>query len=148
MWPFKPKAKVETNGSWMLGQGQLGDDTFFIRMQTMPRGEGTLTHRIGIAIPFPGTIDNQYPNRKTATVLAKIEDSLVEYLEPVPSEFVIALTLPKVRELVFYTSRPDDAVRKLEAVRLEWAPAVIQHYVEHDPAWSVYHEFKNRVRSK
>jgi hypothetical protein len=97
---------------------------------------------MGIAIPFQGVIDQKYPDTETANFLGMLEDAVLARLEPIPAEFVLALTLPNVRELIVYTALPKEAQAALNSIRPQFPTTTFQHYVKHDPAWSGYEAFQ------
>jgi hypothetical protein len=140
MWPFKRKARPEPDELWSVGQSEIDGEAFFLRWKNAPVSKGRLSHRMGIAIPFDGVIEKKYPDTETGNYLALVEDALVAVLEPIPAEFVVALTLPNVRELMFYTSDPKAAQRALAGIQAQFSRTTFQSYTKPDPDWFGYEQ--------
>jgi hypothetical protein len=148
MWPFPKKPATLNSDTWMVGQGTFDGETFFIRMAESPKGRGTLAYRFGIAILFKGMIEGKYPDTETANYLAMLEDSILEKFASLPVEHTAALTLPNVRELVFYTSVPAAMLSGLNEIRRKFPATTFQHYSKEDREWLAYREFQSMIRKK
>lgn len=143
MWPFSKRSRKLEADSWMLGQTTLDGETIFIRIADSPTRKRRLTHRFGIAIPFEGVIDGKYPDAETGNYLAMLEDALLARFRSMRVEHVLALTLPNVRELVFYTSDPVGMKSALNEVRRQFPNTAFQQYAKEDRNWSAYQHFRS-----
>ena len=144
---FKSKpATAPPEHSWAVAQAQHEGRPMLLRINTALRGiagKPPFSHRIGVAVPLHEPDANGFPAAAESDALTHIEDALFDGFaasrKTVPA---LVITTSGFRELVFYSSEPQDAIQAIDALKTSITSHALQSYAASDPSWSVYQSFQ------
>jgi hypothetical protein len=138
-YPSPGALALDPEGSWQAMQGSLGGAVAFVMLNTGLQdvvGHPDYDCRLVITIPFNDVRDDGLPTSGAELdAVQKIGEQLAEALEE-GQESLLGLTITSGgrREMNFYTSNADAALRRLQPLRR----AVKSHRIETDVEWDTY----------
>lgn len=140
----RSEAVREAMDTWTASGGTEHGQVLFTRQNLVaaaPAGRAAYPFRVAVAVPFHNPNEYGLPATEEAVQIDLIEDQLVAALKDTKSVHVLVLTSAWKREFVFYTSEPERAREKLEALRAAALTHEIRYVLSEDPDWSVYSAF-------
>ena len=91
-----------------------------------------------IAIGINRVDENGFPVAEASHELYQFEDKVGAALKNSDTVIAVVLTLPRMRQLVFYTAQPDTVEGVLERMKQQESTLQWGYEVAHDPGWSLY----------
>lgn len=138
-------AKLAGQGNWMVGEATNDGRPMFLRINAAAKrfiAHPDLPYRFGVAVGLREPDERGLPQSAEMTELNRIEDALMEALEPALDGFLVAvITTGGMREFVFYIRDPQCAPSAIAAANECCQGHELQHYVQSDPQWLGYQEF-------
>ena len=154
MWPFSkkraPAIKLPAgDGCWSILQGENNGMPLLIRVDTAakrPERHMRLPIRLGIAIPLHSPNELGLPEKAEAEQLSAIEDRLDDAIGA-SGDMVLIITNAGMREFVSYVASAQIAQQIVARVCNATPSHEVQHYIESDPEWMVYGEYKKLCKT-
>jgi Family of unknown function (DUF695) len=146
-WPPPGRLRVELDGKWASLQGEMDGRVAVVRVNEGLKefvGHPAYNHRVIASILFNSTRDDGLPGTKNElNAIDRIEDGYRSALQcEQESLLAIVVTTDGRRDLIFYTSSPQQAVHKFEN---DLRPLLTTHRVEFlvhpDAKWELYRDF-------
>lgn len=100
-------------------------------------GDPARPTRVGVRLRFSGTSTSGFPDADVSAALLATEERLVGAVGGAAA-FVAAVTAPGFRDLVFYTSVPEQVLAAVEATAVDPPLGEVRVDVDDDPAWRHY----------
>ncbi len=133
------------DGPWSVAQGTYDEHPLIVRINAgaaAVRGDITLRHRVGVAVPLNAPDPAGLPAAAEAVVLTEIEDALIEALGVGRSAVhALVVTTSGIREFVFHTRTPEAVDTAVAGVRDRFPSHDVQWILGEDPDWDVYAQF-------
>jgi hypothetical protein len=130
---------------WAILEGEDGGRALFVRRNESAKqlmGHKEYSYRAGFAIPLRNPNSEGLPSNEEMETLSSIEDALSKEIErDRNSLLVLVITTDGMRELVYYTKRPDVIKQVAQEIQTKIISHEIQYYIKEDSDWEVYKEF-------
>jgi hypothetical protein len=130
---------------WAILEGEEDGNVLFVRRNESAKqlmGHKEYSYRVGFSIPLRNPKSNGLPSNEEMEILYSIEDTLSKEIErDRNSLLVLVITTDGMRELVYYTKRPDVIKQVVQEIQTKIVSHEIQYYIKEDPDWEVYKEF-------
>lgn len=135
-----------TESSWAIGQGENEGLPLLLRSNSSAApliGHPEFGLRVGIAVPFNEPTENGLPSPEESEQLFAIEDLLTSHLEANQQAIlVLVITTGNMREFIFYAGDKETIDSSLTKACSNIPSHEIQCYIESDPQWDLYQEYK------
>lgn len=146
MWPFRkryaPLSDIVISEAWSLSHGTHDGRALIARVNLGLKelaGHPDLRYQVGIAVPLSGTTDSGLPAVEADRQLTALEDELLATLtEGGQSVLAAVVTTERMREFVFYVSRPGPVQSRVKALQERLVRYDLQLLIQEDPTWRVY----------
>lgn len=145
-YPAPGSLSIDEEGNWLAMQGAINDSVAFIMLNGGLRpmaGHPSYDRRLEVHIPFHEVTDDGLPETKEELIAVQdLGDLIADTLEE-GQESLLGLTIVNQgkRELVFYTSNPEGAIQRLEALTSQPLSHDFGHELEWDSFWGKYRAF-------
>jgi hypothetical protein len=130
---------------WVILEGEEEGRVLFVRRNESAEqlmGHKEYSYRAGFAIPLRSPNSEGLPSNEEMEILSSIEDALSKEIEKDRNSLlVLVITTDGMRELVYYTKRPDIIKQVAQEIQTKIFSHEIQYYVKEDSDWEVYKEF-------
>lgn len=146
-WPPPGRLRLDLNGSWGSLKGEMDGRLALVRVNEGLKGvvgHPAYHHRLILSIAFNSVRPDGLPGtREELAAIDRLEDLYRGALQT-EQESLLALvvTTDGRRDLIFYTSNPDEAVKKLQN---DLRPLLTTHQTEYlvhvDAKWELYRDF-------
>ena len=146
-WPPPGKLRVELDGNWASLKGEMDGRLAFVRVNEGLKefvGHPAYNHRVIASIVFNASgADGMPATKDEATAIDRMEDGYRGALQTEQESLLaIVVTTDGRRDLIFYTSSPQQAFHKFEN---DLRPLLTTHRVEFlihpDAKWELYRDF-------
>ncbi len=148
MWPFSRKPapiSFDPNRSdWVNMKGEIEGLPAFMRLDAglkKSAGHPDFGHEILVVIGFNSANENGLPSSKEdLTEVDELEERIKDHLESEQTAILaLILTHGGVRQLYFYSSDPDRAIRQWEDnLRPQIETRSVEFFIRPEPKWEMY----------
>jgi hypothetical protein len=137
---------VDFEGGWQNMQGTIDGSTALVMLHTglLPlAGHPDYDRRLAVSLPFDTVDENGLPDSEEEyTAVSDFGDRVCEELqEGQESLFAMSVMSQGRKDLIFYTSDPESALRRVEALGAEAEGRRMGASVEWDTFWGMYRSF-------
>ena len=128
--------------SWAVSRGSVDGAPLIVRKNrgalAVAKSREAYPYRVMIAIGINRVDENGFPIAEASNDLHQFEDKVGAALKNTDSVIAVVLTVPRMRQLVFYTAQPDTVDGVLEKMKQQESTLHWGYEVAHDPGWSLY----------
>ncbi|MCG8427390.1 MAG: DUF695 domain-containing protein, partial [Chromatiales bacterium] len=132
----------EQEESWEISRGSVDGAPLIVRQNrgalAVAKSRKAYPYRVMIAIGINRVDENGFPVAEASHELYQFEDKVGAALKNSDTVIAVVLTLPRMRQLVFYTAQPDTVEGVLESMKQQESTLQWGYEVAHDPGWSLY----------